>query len=339
MKYDNLRAFEKHLESSSPHHFACIYLICAKEAAENKEAVDILLKYLIPGDRTHALFVSEAGSVSTSQILTELNSPSFLAPKRAIWIQQTDKLKKELQESLENYLDHPQPSAFLILSSSSLQKNSSFYKKAEKAGIILELQDAKPWEKEKILIEWVSKQTAAARKIMPHPAIQSLVKQTGSNRTLLEQELEKLFCYVGEKNEITLQDVKAICTNASTETIWQLGEAVMRCNATAALHICQSLLNEGNALLPLLRQIRSQLQTGYQICTILASGGHSADVAREYPYMKGQILDRNVQQAQHYGLIRFRKGLLAIDEAEMQAKNSQLDDSLLAELLMIKLTK
>jgi DNA polymerase-3 subunit delta len=55
--------------------------------------------------------------------------------------------------------------------------------------------------------------------------------------------------------------------------------------------------------------------------------------------MKGQILERHIQQAQHYGLEAFKKGLLAIDESEMRAKNSSVDEKILLELLMMQLTR
>lgn len=338
MKYDNVRAFEKHLESASPQHFAGIYLILGKEPVEIKEATDLLLRHLLPQGRDLGLYIFEGPSSTASEILTELNSISFLAQKRVIWIQQADKLKKEVQESLETYMNRPPRQTFLILTATTLHKGSTFYKKCEKAGVVLEIPELKPWEKEKRVTEWLSKKAVEARKVMSHQVCQFLVKQMGSDQALLVQEFEKLLCYIGDRGEITFQDVGTICTSLNVESVWQLGESIFRFNTPSAVHICQGLLNEGNALLPLLRQIRSQFQTGYQIGTILAQGGKASDIMQEYPYMKGQILERNIQQAQQYGLEKYRQGLLALDEAEMQSKSSQMEDDLLAELLMIKLS-
>jgi DNA polymerase-3 subunit delta len=91
-------------------------------------------------------------------------------------------------------------------------------------------------------------------------------------------------------------------------------------------------------LIVLLRQLRSQFQTEIQICTILAQGGGASEVTRQFTYMKGCILERHMALAQSYGLQNCKNGLLSIDETELQAKNSALEASLLADLLMIKLT-
>lgn len=338
MKFDNFKAFEKHLEGASPNHFAQVYLIMGKEPFDCKEALNLLLSYLFPKQRELALYHVEGGSINPEHLITELNSSSFLAPKRGFVIHQADKIKKPIQEELENYILNPVPSHFLILAASTLAKNSSFYKKIEKEGIVVEFAEVKSWEKEKRLVEWVSKKATASRKNMSHQASQFFVKQIGTDQEVLAQEFEKLLCYLGERSEITVQDIGRICSNLSVDTIWQLGESIFRCETSSALKTCRGLLDEGNALLPLLRQIRSQFQTGYTISTILSNNGSGEDVAKIFPYMKGQILERNMQQARSYGSSKYKKGLLLLDDAEMQIKNSQIEETLLAELLIIKLT-
>lgn len=333
MKYDNIKAFEKHLESASPNHFSEIYLLLSKDPFDGKEALDLLLKHLLPNPM--ALTTIEGSSAN--HLLNELNSMSFFAQKRVVLVQQADKLNKSIQESLDQYLASPNRAVHLILAAPSLLKTTTFYKKIEKAGIVLEIVELKPWEKEKKLAEWVGKKAAASRIVISHPVCQLLVRASGVDSSLLATEWEKLLCYIGERKEITHKDVEAICTQADSQTIWQLGEAIFRFDAAAALSICHTMLEEGQPLLPLLRQIRSQFQTGFQI-SLLAQGGQIGEIAKEYPYMKGQILDKNIQQAKNYGSEKYKLGLMAIDAAEMQTKNSQLEDFLIAELLIIQLS-
>ena len=53
--------------------------------------------------------------------------------------------------------------------------------------------------------------------------------------------------------------------------------------------------------------------------------------------MKGMILDRHIQNAQSYGMQRFKAGLLKIDEAELKFKSSAQSPDVLMETLIIKL--
>ncbi|WP_068466551.1 DNA polymerase III subunit delta [Candidatus Protochlamydia phocaeensis] len=341
MKYDNLRAFEKHLEGASPHHFSPLYLILGKDHPECRESIELVLRFLAPNlqAREFSVRTFDGAQLGTEELLIELYSKNFFADKRVLYIQQAEKLKKPVLEQLEKGLSHLDRSLYFILSASSLSKQTSFYKAAEKEGVILELGEIKPWEKEKRLVEWVSKQAISGRKLMAYPVCQALVKYAGLDSALLGQELEKLFCYVGDRKEITLQDVSRICTPQSSDTIWQLGESLFRRDSASAVRIVQALLAEGQALLPLLRQIRTQFQTDYQICLLINQGKQASDIAHEFPYMKGTILDRHLFFAQQYGLAAFKQGLLAIDAMEMRVKNSQADEGLLAELLVTQLTR
>ncbi|MCB1134836.1 MAG: DNA polymerase III subunit delta, partial [Chlamydiia bacterium] len=57
----------------------------------------------------------------------------------------------------------------------------------------------------------------------------------------------------------------------------------------------------------------------------------------QFPYMKGRILDRNIQLAQSYGRVRFKRALLLLSKADMQVKNSIGPSDVLAEHLVAQL--
>lgn len=336
MKYATLKAFESHLEESVLYP---VYLIISKEMFERKQAVDRLLAVALKKvtNPELALKVFEGDRLSIEDLMQELNTFGFFAEKSVILIQNADKLSKALSEQLENYYQNPNPSVCLILSATAVNKATNFYKKGEKAGAALEFAEEKPWEKEKSLQAWVQTLAQAESKKMDAQAAQTLVKQAGTDQSLLFQEIQKLTCYVGNRSDITVQDIVAVCTQTHTENAWQLGEAIFKRDASSALRIAKSLMEEGTAVFALLRQIRTQMQTEYQICSLLATGAPPSMISEKFPYMRGQILDRHIQMAQSYGLARFKKAMLKIDEMELLAKNSSIDPDVLAELLIVKL--
>lgn len=340
MKYTNLRAFEKHIESAAPNHFSNLYLILSKDSYERKKACDHLTKMLIGKgnnpDLCLHIFDGEVHSIET--ILTELHSIGFFAKQRVIVVHNSDKLDKNATTKLENYFKSPSPSTYLVITAPTLNRATNFYKNGEKIGVMLDVPEEKPWEKEKSLQEWIHLEVGTKGKKIDPKACQCLLKQLGTDQNLLENELEKLCCYVGEREEITLRDIGAICSAVNIENGWQLGEAIFRKDVSSALRISKALLSDGTNLIALLRQIRSQFQTEYQISSLLSNGGTSQDVVQQFPYMKGQILERHLQMAQSYGMQKFKKGLLKIDETELSAKNSMQDPDFLAERLIITLT-
>lgn len=340
MKYANLRAFEKHLESATPNHFADIYMILAREAYERKAALDALIKSVLKQETAPDLcfHLFDAEKHPMAEPLAELETMAFFAKKRLIAIQNVDKYDKNSISKLESYFSTPNRSVCLALIAPTVNRATNLFKKAEKAGIILDIPEEKPWEREKSLAEWLRTIASTLGKQINPPICQLLVKQLGTDQTLLHQEILKLVCYVGDRPQITDRDVAAICGSVNSESAWQLGEAIFRRDPTTALRISKALLIDGTAVIALLRQIRTQFQTDFQVCSILSRGGSAADITQEFPYMKGQILERHMQQARSYGMANFKKGLLRIDEAELQAKNSSQDPDFLVEMLIIKLT-
>lgn len=340
MKYTNLRAFEKHLAEASPKHFSSLYMLVDKDTFSRKSIADKLLTFLLPSQKHpgqgQRIFNAEEDTID--EIIQELNSPGFFSEQRVILINQAEKLAKSAIEKLEPYFTHPSPSTYLVLSCNSLSAATTFYKKVEKAGIILEIAEEKSWEKEKSMQAWVMEQAALQGKKMEPHASQFLIKQIGTDKALLQQELDKALCYVGDKTTIDLQDIAAICVSIPLESVWQLGEAIFKREAASALRISKALLEEGTAFLSLLRQIRNQFQTELEIGCILAGGGSAEDVTKQFSYMKGTILNRHLQMAQGYGVKKLKEGLLLIDAAELKVKNSLADPSLLNELLIVNLS-
>ena len=339
MRYDTLRGFEKHLEESSPLKLSSLYFVLGKDSAQCDEAIELLLRTLLPspGMREFALTLFDGAVSSEKELEDHLYSGSLFLTPRVVWIKQADKLKKSIQESLEIYIRQPERLQHLLLSAQGWQKNTHFYKACEKEGVVLDFAEPKSWEKEKLLVEWVGKQAARERKVISYQVSQLLVKSCGCDRALLTKEIEKLFCFCCEKSEITAQDVASICHRENKETVWQLGEAIFNQEAARTLHIGQSLLAEGQPLLPLLRQIRSQFQTQLQISCLLAEGKQSNDILLEFPYMKGQILDRHIGQARSWGPNALKEGLIFIDAAELRLKNSAIHERIAFELLAMQL--
>ncbi len=341
MKYVQFRPFEKHLEASAPQHFAPIYLILAKESAERKMATDRLLQALRQGSgSTFSLKILEGESVSPQELYMELNSLSFFSDRLLLLIHQADQLKSESKELLEAEIAKSKHSLlYLVLTAETLSGATNFYKKIEKVGVVLDLnQPEKPWEKEKRMQEWLVSHASSCGKTLEPAASQALLQQVGTDFSQLQQELEKLICYVGERNQIRASDIATVCMSVNLETVWQLGEAIFQRHAADALRIGKALVSDGTAFFVLLRQIRNQFQTEYQVCSILAGGGNASDISVAFPYMKGTILNRHIQMAQGYGMPSLKRGLLEIDKTETLAKNSGIDPEVLAELLWIKLT-
>lgn len=338
MKYANIEALYKHLKDASQEHRAPVYAILVKDDFERKEVVDHLAATLIPEKDEFSRTLIDASKKELDQVMPSLKSNSLFSKKRIVIVQQADKITKPTSTYLEEYFAKPNPDVTLILSAPSLHKGTKFYKNAEKFGVILEIPEEKPWEKEKSAVAHVVQKAKSLGKQIHPQAAQELVKQIGSDAGLLHQELEKLYLYVEDRPEITLQDVNAISTQIHTDSIWQLMDAIFQRKAGDALTICHHQISSGDSLFPFLRLIRSQFQTKLQIASILASGGSPVEVSQRFPQFRGRNLDNQISYAKNWGVEKLSKGILSIDQTELLAKSCQVDHLILAETLLAKLT-
>ncbi len=341
MKYTHLNAFKKHVQDSIPDHFSDIYLILAKEEYTRREAIDCLIHSSLPDVKSleMSLRVFDAAEQSANSVLQELETLNFFVKKRIVVVHHIDHFDKASTLKFEAYFAKPNRSVMLILSAEAMNRTMTFYKRAEKAGVVFDVPEEKPWEKEKSLTEWVLQEALTHQKQMNHSTALSFVKRIGHDQSLLHQELKKILCYIGDRPAIQIVDIEAICTITQMDTGWQLGEAVFQKNAGEALRMARGILAEGTAFIGLLRQLRSQFQTQVAISSILLNGGTAADVTVEFPYMKGAILDKNIRQSQGYGMEHLKRGLLMIDQTELAAKSTGANIEFLADMLLIKLTK
>lgn len=338
MKFDNLRTFEKYFTDSPSTPLSPMYLITAKESLERDEALNLLIRVFQRAKKKKNCLFFEGEKINDQEFSEALQSRSLFESSSLIVLKQSDKLRKSLQVLMESFLEDSSPLHVLILVAPSLSKNTNFYKSIEKKGVVLDLPEERPWEREKRLMESTQKIFSEERKSISYPACQSLVRRSQGNSHILSQEIEKLICFCDQKKEVTLQDVEVISSYEESETIWKLGEAIFSFEVTLALRIARKLFREGTPFLTLLRQIRVQFQTDYQVALMLDCGKSDKDISSEFPYMKDSILKKHIQNAKNYGSDRFKKGIIAIDETEAKVKNAFADDEILLELLIMKLS-
>lgn len=333
MRYDNSQAYGKHISSAGARHLALVYLIVSKNPREISEAVD-LIKEVLKGIE---VITFSADALKLGHLLDELQTISAFSPKRIVILRQAEQLQKAGMEALISYFSRPNPQVHFVLTASAIDKRTSFYKAAEMSGVILDIPEEKPWMKEKTVQRWLREKVYRDGKQIEPQACEALTQQMGTDQDLLCQELEKLYCYIGDRPVITGRDVSSISSSVSVDDIWKLGESIFDGNATAAFEVFQNLLHGGTPFLALLRQLRSQFQSSLQICTLLASGRGREEVGKQFPYLTPHLLNKKLQVAERYGLASFRRGLLAIDEAEYKVKNSLGEEGILGEMLIARL--
>jgi DNA polymerase-3 subunit delta len=160
----------------------------------------------------------------------------------------------------------PQGHHLIITVSSKVPKNLKIYKTINEDGAIVDCNvplGERRMDKE--AQQAVMRQTAEAmlKKAGKHLApglYGSLMELTGFDLRTFDQNLEKLISYVGERKEITSDDISALLKRTKTDPLFQLTNAVADRNLQQALFFAQSLLGHQWHALQLLAAIANQIR-------------------------------------------------------------------------------
>lgn len=332
MKFNQLNRFIEHFQKEVQHPF--ILLINYSIEGDDKFFYEWLIDEY--RERLGNFKKLDGESLTLHQLLEEFQ-PNFGFDKLDTLITlQAEKIKTALVKSLQEVINHPS-GMHQIFIAMGLKDDHQLYKIVSESGLVLDLVSEKSVDRENRYALRLAKYiNNLGMKIAPNVCHQ-MVKHLGENVALLQHEADKLACYCGQKQEIRASDVVAICPKTNKETLWQLGEALLKNDKRAALMIGRSLLEDGAGLVSLIKALRAQFQISFQVASRLQQADSIAQIQRDFPYMKGWLLNHHLSLAKGFGFQNFSKALQSIDQIDLLSRSGIDDPSLLMELLIFKI--
>lgn len=329
MKYPHLSAFEKHLEQAAKVQLSRVFLVVSSCSYERKKIAERIAAAIRVKEGEIHLQIGEGKDLEEQ--IDSLNTSSLLSGVPVVFLDGIDKLKKNGLSLLADYTAKPSPFSYLILGSGSSKGLSDLYAKGKKELISCDLSEEKPWDKKDRLKRAIADLAMKAGLRLNGDAAEHLLENVGSTLPGLEQELLKLITYAGERKEITLQDVHALCAAEKSSTFWQLAEAIVWRDSPPKTDEDLDL----SSLLPLLSQLRTQLQQGMTLAVLMERGCPSGDIAHYLPTMKHEKF-APIAKKRRSGF--FKRALDLLFEVELMAKNSSFDPALIFDLFVTKIT-
>ncbi|QHI70404.1 DNA polymerase III subunit delta [Tichowtungia aerotolerans] len=164
-------------------------------------------------------------------------------------------LLAQLAEDIKNGLPDGQ---HLIISAPGVDRRSAFYKACQ-AGADVETYDLpeQAYLKEPIIRERAQKLFAKAQCRVSPAALDLFIEKVGMDTRQLVMEAEKLTLYIGDRNEITVDDVKAITSSSSEAIAWDFTDALGERKLDEALKILRQLIFQGEAPVALMFAIET----------------------------------------------------------------------------------
>jgi len=152
---------------------------------------------------------------------------NFLSEERAVTTKVTERLEELARELKEFSWTEPCPMRLLI-SAGKVDKRKVFYKTLDKLGTVESFAawsvDDKNWADQ--AEAWARQALQARRKRISDEALAELIERVGPNARSLENEIEKLSLFIGQREEIEAGDVTAITSRNKSARAFALGDAL-----------------------------------------------------------------------------------------------------------------
>lgn len=323
MRYQNLTSFKKHLASAAPHHLSRVYLVLIPDDFERRKALDAILSYL-PPESSPSWFSGEGEGLAP--VYNALQSPLLLGGDPAVVLDEAEKIPKKELQSLADAIGPMIRESFFLIGSRSKTLLSEVI---EREGVVLDLSDEKPWDKEKRLAEQLSERAKnAGKKLMPDVA-PLLFERIEKDPALLEAEIDKLICYVGERPSIRREDVLEVSADSKTATLWQTAEEIVWNGDAPA--------PDAPVFAAAIPALRSQLHLGLCLATMIEEKRPATEWSSFLPKLWPKMLEKRSSQAAALGSAYFRKGVEALFELEHLSRSGSTQQNALYDRFRLAL--
>ena len=180
--------------------------------------------------------------VNLPQLLSMASSFPFGSEKKFILFKEFDKVK-DINSLTEYVRNPPLYTTIAFIFNGELQyPEKEPYKSLIKQKFIFEAKELKGDN----LISWLVEIARKNGKQLSAENAQLLTEISGGNRSLLEDQLEKIFIFLGTEKVIDYPTIEALSASLKENTIFELQDALGRKDKPKSVKILYNLLERGN---------------------------------------------------------------------------------------------
>ncbi|PMQ02099.1 MAG: DNA polymerase III subunit delta [Dictyoglomus sp. NZ13-RE01] len=182
---------------------------------------------------------------------------------------------------------------------------------------------------------WLNEKIKEFGKEIDQDSLYFLTVSWGENLALLYRELEKVVYYVGDKKEITLEDVKATASPREVAFFTFL-DAIQKRDVYTALWGLDTLWNEGMFPMVILEIIIKQFRQLLRVHTLKNEGYSEEEIAKKldlHPF----VVRKTIWALSNYTAAELLEFYMLLRQLDMEFKSTAKDERILLERFLIRL--
>ena len=268
----------------------------------------------------------EGNAVSLEEVRSLGSTLPFFAEKRLILIENSDLFKSsnEMADILAEFPD----TTHVVFVEKNVDKRNRLYKWVQKNGCVTECS----LQQEKELLPWAARYLKGYGKSISRHTMEYMISKVGFQMDAIVNELDKLIGYVGERDEITAEDVDSICSGQVVGKIFDMIDAVIAGESERVFRLYGDLLELKEPPLVILHLLGRHINILIQVKEI-GNSLSDREVAKKVgiPYF---TVGKYKGQAKHFSRRQLLRLLEARADYEERFKTGRLGEKIVAEFFL-----
>jgi DNA polymerase-3 subunit delta len=314
--------------------FSTLYLFHGEESFLIDEALHMLVNAAIDeSQRAFNLDVVSANDVDARDIVARASAFPMMADRRVVVVRDVERLAERDMELLRHYVETPSATTCLVCTAAKADMRRKLFTTIKKNGVAIEFKELY----ENQLPSWIDQRVRKRKGTITPEAAKLVAAYVGSSLRDIENELEKLFLYLGGRTEITADDVATVVGFTREYNVFELQKAVGEKNLRRAAAILERILDAGERLPLLISVLTSYFATLWKMADLRKRGVAERDLAAEVrvnPYFLREYLD----VLRRYSLQEIEMAFEHLVTADEQSKSTGSDPKQIMHLLLVRLT-
>ena len=294
-----------------------------------------------------------------NDVIDEVKTTPMFGKHKLIIVENADSFLSKNQDKVLSYLKNPCSVNCLILEVLSIDKRTKLAKAMDgKQGILIEcdkLYDKPaPWETKKPehdseLTRWIVMHARNFEKIINLKSAFCLLEKTGNDLAIINNQIDALSVYTGDRNEITADDIQKLLGVSHREKLYSLLDAIGMKDTISAVKMAENIFDAGmenerknitydakSIAITIVSSSHRRMKDLWKIIRILDKGGSKKEVL-EKQYAPRPFVDKFIKQAQNFNEEEMPEKWKYMLDADLLCKTSRLSPTLIIEQLITKL--
>ena len=242
-----------------------------------ERAVKRLMDLVVPPDfRDFNLDVFYGNECKGDEVASVAQTLPMFADRRMVLVKRAGELSSAALEILVSCVADPSPTTCLVFVGEKVDQRKKFFQEMKKKGELVECK--RPYENQ--LGSFIRDEARGLGKRVEPAAAEMLLYLVGNNLGELVTQLEKVALYVGQREMITVDDVRGIVSDTKVESVFDLANALGERNVGKALRSLATILRDGEAPLMLLAMIARHFRQLWRVRDLMAQKVPQQDISR-----------------------------------------------------------